>query len=210
MSERAGTVLVVDDDPSLCRALLRLLTGLGYQVETFTSPEDVLRRDFEDEPICLVLDLAMPGMDGLELQSRLTGLGLDPGIVFLSGQAEVPSSVQAMKAGAVDFLTKPIDEAALFAAISEALARHRERLSAHRAATEASSRLAQLTQRERQVAALVVRGMRNKQIAFELGITEKTVKVHRGRVMEKTRTRSTAELVQLWLLGSPGSDARQD
>jgi FixJ family two-component response regulator len=206
VSEQAATVLVVDDDPSLCRSLQRLLASAGHRVETFTSAADVLRRGFADEPACLVLDLAMPGMDGLELQSRLTELGWDPEIVFLSGHAEVPSSVQAMKAGAVDFLTKPVDEAALLSAVSEALARHRERLAAQRETAEASSRLAELTPREREVAALVVQGRRNKEIAFELGIAEKTVKVHRGRVMEKTGARSTAELVQLWLLVPPGGD----
>jgi FixJ family two-component response regulator len=208
VSESPDAVFIIDDDVSFRQSVKRLLASAGYQVEAFGSAEEFLRCEFIKEPACVLLDLAMPGMDGLTLQSRLGELGREPPIVFVSGHGEVPSSVQAMKAGAMDFLTKPVDEVVLLSAVSEALEVHRERLEARRQIAEARTRVLSLTPRENEVAALVVQGKRNKQIAFELGIAEKTVKVHRSRVMEKIGARSTVELVRLWLRVRPADDIR--
>lgn len=207
MNELQAVVFIVDDDPSLCKALGRLLDGAGYRAETFASAEEFLRRERVEGPACLLLDLSMPGMDGLALQTHLAGLDWEPSIVFLTGHGQVRTSVQAMKAGAVDFLTKPVDEAVLLSAVSDALERQRARLEQQHEQSHARARLAGLTPREREVAAFVVEGRRNKQIAFELGIAEKTVKVHRGRVMDKTGARSAAELVQLWMTAARDTDS---
>jgi len=207
VNELQAVVFIVDDDPSLCKALGRLLDGAGYRAETFASAEEFLRRERVEGPACLLLDLSMPGMDGLALQTHLAGLGWEPSIVFLTGHGQVRTSVQAMKAGAVDFLTKPVDEAVLLSAVSDALERQRARLEQQHEQSHARARLAGLTPREREVAAFVVEGRRNKQIAFELGIAEKTVKVHRGRVMDKTGARSAAELVQLWMTAARDTDS---
>ena len=207
MSEDLQTVVVVDDDAPFRRALQRLLQAVGYRVEALASATEFLERDRPDGPVCLVLDLAMPGMDGLALQSRLSALEWEPSIVFLTGHGEVRSSVQAMKGGAVDFLTKPADEADLLDAIATGLSRHRQVLAETAQTANAIGRLSSLTQREREVAALVVAGQRNKQIAFALGIAEKTAKVHRGRVMHKVGVRSVAELVRLWELARSPDEA---
>ncbi|KPK16469.1 MAG: hypothetical protein AMJ67_14445 [Betaproteobacteria bacterium SG8_41] len=190
MPEAKPTVFVVDDDDSLRRALERLLRAAGYAVEGFASAQAYLARARYHGPGCLLLDLAMPEIDGLELQARLVHDAEVLPIVFLSGQADIPASVRAIKLGAVDFLTKPADDDALLAAVGAALARRAEQL-------QGQARLAALSAREREVMYLVVQGLRNKQIAAQLGVTEKTVKVHRARVMEKTGARSLAELVRL-------------
>lgn len=210
MNELQAIVFIVDDDPSLCKALGRLLAGAGYRAETFGSAEEFLRRERVEGPACLLLDLSMPGMDGLALQTHLAGLDWEPSIVFLTGHGRIRTSVQAMKAGAVDFLTKPVDEAVLLSAVSDALERQRARLEQQHEQSRARARLAGLTPREREVAAFVVEGRRNKQIAFELGIAEKTVKVHRGRVMDKTGTRSAAELVHLWMIAARDTDSMHE
>jgi FixJ family two-component response regulator len=190
MTTAAGKVLVVDDDESVRRSLRRLLTGAAYEVEVFSSAEDFLDRANGEEPACAVLDLAMPGMDGLALQQELVTNRLPLGLVFLSGHGDIPASVAAMKHGAVDFLTKPVDEKVLLQAIETALLNARNQVAL-------SNRFSALSPRELQVMHRVVNGALNKQIAAELGIAEKTVKVHRARVMEKTGVRSLAELVQL-------------
>jgi FixJ family two-component response regulator len=190
MTTTAGKVIVVDDDESVQRSLRRLLTTAGYEVEVFSSAEEFLDRASGVEPACAVLDLAMPGMDGLALQQELVSNRLPLGLVFLSGQGDIPASVAAMKHGAVDFLTKPVDEKVLLQAIETALANARDQVAL-------SNRFASLSPREMQVMHRVVNGALNKQIAAELGIVEKTVKVHRAHVMEKTGVRSLAELVQL-------------
>lgn len=190
MAEARPTVFIIDDDDSLRRALERLLSAEGYAVEGFASAEAYLARDPHDGLGCLLLDVAMPGIDGLALQARLARDAEALPIVFLSGHADIPASVRAMKLGAVDFLTKPADDESLLAAIGAALGRHAARL-------QGQARLAALSTREREVMGFVVEGLRNKEIAARLGITEKTVKVHRARVMEKTGARSLAELVRL-------------
>lgn len=198
MPEAQPIVFIVDDDDSLRRALERLLRAEGHTVESFASAQAYLARARYDGPGCLLLDLAMPGMDGLELQQRLARDAESLPIVFLSGHANVPESVRAMKMGAVDFLTKPVDEAELLGAVRTALARRNARLHGR-------ARLAALSAREREVMRLVVTGLRNKEIAAQLGITEKTVKVHRARVMEKTGATSLPELVRLAAEDQPDS-----
>jgi FixJ family two-component response regulator len=198
VTDPPGTVFVVDDDASLRKALRRLLHAAGYRVDTFASASEFLQYPHAGGPACLVLDLAMPGMGGLELQTRLGGNGWDPAIVFLTGHGEIRTSVAAMKNGAVDFLTKPVDEAELLAAIDAGLRAHRKAIAEETEFADARRHLASLTPREREVAALLVTGLRNKQVGFELGIAEKTVKIHRSRVLAKMEAGSVAELVHLW------------
>jgi FixJ family two-component response regulator len=191
-----GLVLVVDDDASLRKALALLMQSVDLEVETFPTVAAFLAYLRPDRPACLVLDFRMPGPSGLALQETLVRSGIDLPIVFLTGHADVPSSVQAMKAGAVDLVEKPYRAQQLLEAVERALARARE-LRAARADREAVARLVvTLTSREREVMALVVAGLSNKLVADRLGASEKTVKVHRGRVMAKMRARSVADLVR--------------
>jgi FixJ family two-component response regulator len=191
-------VFVVDDDASVRKALARLIRSAGYQVNTFASAREFLDRIKADqEPGCLVLDVRMPGLSGLDLQHELQSADISLPIVFMTGHGDIPMSVRAMKAGAVDFLPKPVKDAELLRAIEQARTRAAQE---HAAATERQNilrRLETLTPRERDVMALVVRGLLNKQIAFELGTVEKTIKVHRARVMEKMQVESLAELVRI-------------
>jgi FixJ family two-component response regulator len=190
-------VLVVDDDPSVRKSLTRLLTAADYMVEAFGSAQEFLAREPHEGPCCLVLDVKMPGLTGIQLQEMLAAAGRRMSIVFVSGHADVPTSVKAMKAGAVDLLTKPVDVQDLIGAIRRAVTRDgRERISETRLA-EIRRRVELLTAREAEVFARVVTGMLNKQIGAALGIGEKTVKVHRARVMEKMQAGSVAELVRL-------------
>ncbi|MEI8243175.1 MAG: response regulator [bacterium] len=203
-----ATVHVVDDDDSVRRGLARLLRSAGLHVELFASAEEFLEhaRAAPDGGGCLILDIKMPGLDGLGLQDALGGIGCGLPIVFISGHGDVPMSVRAMKRGAVDFLTKPFDGQVLLDAVALAL-RKDQALRLQRAATaEARKREQTLTPRERDVMVRVIAGMLNKQIAAELGIEEGTIKVHRGRVMAKMGVRSVAELVRLNAAGSlPGA-----
>jgi FixJ family two-component response regulator len=190
-------VLVVDDDPSVRKSLTRLLASADYMVEAFASAGEFLAREPHEGPCCLVLDVRMPGLTGIQLQETLAATGRRMSIVFVTGHADVPTSVKAMKAGAVDLLTKPVDVKVLIAAIQRAVTRdERERTGETRLA-EVRRRVDLLTTREAEVFARVVTGMLNKQIGAVLGIGEKTVKVHRARVMEKMQAGSVAELVRL-------------
>jgi FixJ family two-component response regulator len=193
----AALVFVVDDDASVRKSLVRLIKAAGYEAESFGSVGDFLARRPYDGPCCLVLDVRMPGRTGLDLQEALRAAGQRLSIVFITGYRDVPVSVRAMKGGAVDFLTKPVDEGTLLTAIEQAVARTLADRRREARLTDIQSRIATLTPREAAVFALVVTGMLNKQIGSELGIGEKTVKVHRARVMEKMQAGSLADLVRL-------------
>jgi FixJ family two-component response regulator len=190
-------VFVIDDDAVVVKALERLLRSNGFTVETYTSPRMFLERPPYDGLACLLLDLRMPGLSGLDVQEALSRTGAPIPIIFLSAAADVPSTARAMREGAVDFLIKPVDEAQLFDAIRRACSRAVSLQQQRRAERETEGRLSRLTKREREVCDLVVRGLLNKQIAYELGTSEKTVKVHRGRVMRKLEVDSVAALVRL-------------
>jgi FixJ family two-component response regulator len=193
----ASRVFLVDDDASVRKSLARLVKAAGYEAEVFASVRDFLARAPYDGPCCLVLDVRMPGLTGLDLQDALRAAGQRLSIVFITGYRDVRVSVKAMKGGAVDFLTKPVDEETLLGAIRQAVARTLADRRQQARVTEIRRRIATLTPREAAVFALVVTGMLNKQIGSELGIAEKTVKVHRARVMEKMQAGSLAELVRL-------------
>jgi FixJ family two-component response regulator len=197
-------VFLIDDDPSVLRALERFLRSSGFRVDVFTSPAAFLERQpYTEGPGCLLLDLRMPGVSGLDLQQIMGQQGISMPIVFLSAQADVPSAARAMREGAVDFLVKPVDGPQLLESISRATALAVDLWHRSLAEEETARRLARLTKRERQVCDLVARGLLNKQIAYELGTSEKTVKVHRGRVMRKLEVESVAALVRLLLQISP-------
>jgi FixJ family two-component response regulator len=191
------TVSVVDDDPAVLKSLKRLLRSANLKVETFSSPQEFLARRDPGTPGCLVLDVAMPGLNGLELQEALAATGDEWSIVFLTGHGDIPTSVKAMKGGAADFLTKPVKADDLLKAVRSAIENDGIRRQARAEIDEIRERIATLTPREREVLAYVISGRLNKQIAGELGTVEKTVKVHRAHVMEKMRVRSVAELVRL-------------
>jgi FixJ family two-component response regulator len=188
-------VIVIDDDASMRRSMARLLQSAGYGVETLPSAEDYLKK--EPGRGCLVLDLDMPGLNGLELQAALARAHRWTPIVFVSGHGKVPDSVQAMKGGAVDFLTKPFDQREFLDAIGRAVAKDERDHKIQNERKSVENRLHLLTRRERQVLGYVVQGRLNKQIGAALHISEKTVKVHRSRVMEKMRAGSAVELVRL-------------
>ena len=192
-------VYIVDDEPDVCRGLERLLRTASYETRAFISGQEFLAAHDPDAPGCVILDfdLAAPGLDGLKVQSMLTASGCLRPVIFLTGRANIATSVTALRCGAVDFLTKPIDGDALFKAVREALEIDAANRSAAVLLKSIARRLALLTPRERQVLEHVVRGRLNKQIAADLGTVEKTIKVHRSRVMYKMGARSLAELVQL-------------
>jgi FixJ family two-component response regulator len=193
----SAQVLVVDDDASVRSALGRLLGSCGYAVTAFHNAESFLAQHDPHAYGCIILDVAMPGRNGLAVQQALEQRGNRMPIIFLTGQADVPMCAQAMRRGAFDFLTKPVDDAVLFAAVAGALQRDAELLSAWTERQVTESCLATLTAREREVLTHVIAGRLNKQIAADLGTAEKTIKVHRARGMEKMRVRSVAELVRI-------------
>ncbi len=197
MTTANAKVLVVDDDAGFRASIDRFLRSVGYAVETFDSPEKLIDRPHDDAPTCVLLDVRMPGMSGLEAQDALLRRGDAPPIVFVTAHGDVPASVQAMKKGAVDFLEKPFDEERVLEAIERSLSKDVHDRSARIAAQQARARLDRLTARERQVCDYLMAGLINKQIAAELGIAESTVKVHRSRMMEKLGIDSVVALIRL-------------
>jgi FixJ family two-component response regulator len=197
MTATTPVIFIVDDDPSVRKSLTRVMTAAGYAVEVYASARDFLTREPFVGPCCLVLDVRMPGLTGLDLQEALAGKGHRVPIVFITGHGDISMSVKAMKGGAADFLTKPFDVEKLLEAVERAVTKDVKDLGEEGRTAEVLERVKLLTPREMEVFALVVTGMLNKQIAGELGIGEKTVKVHRARVMEKMQAGSVAELVRL-------------
>ena len=195
--EEPPIVFVVDDDPSVREALSGLIRSVELRVETFCSATEFLRRGEPSGPSCLVLDVGLPDLSGLDLQRDLVATNRPTSIIFITGQGDIPMSVRAMKAGAVEFLTKPFREQELLDSIEQALARDRALLVQRAAATDLHACYGTLTPREREVMGLVVQGMLNKQIAAALGRREITVKTHRGRAMRKMGAKSVAELVRM-------------
>ena len=193
----ARTIFVVDDDKSVRNSVARLLRSAGYPVETYPSAEAFMASPHGNGPGCLVLDIRMPGSTGLDLQERLLGSNSKLAVVFITGHGDIPTSVRAIKKGAIDFLAKPFDDVDLLAAVAQALSKSTHDHAVQIETDSINTRLGALTPREREVLGLVVTGLLNKQIADQIGTTEKTVKVHRGRVMEKMQVRSLAELVQI-------------
>jgi FixJ family two-component response regulator len=195
--ESDAIIAIVDDDPSVRRGLQRLIRSVGWKVETFASAQEFLTRPRTEAPSCVALDLQLPGLSGLDLQKRMAEAGLETPIVFLTGHGNIPASVQAMKAGAIEFLTKPVDEQDLLKAIQEAIKRDRRQRQEHVEMRELRERYESLTAREQEVMQQVISGLLNKQIAAELQITEDTVKFHRGHIMRKMRADSLAGLVRM-------------
>jgi FixJ family two-component response regulator len=198
MTSSDEIVFVVDDDESVRTALKRLLKSTGHKVSTFSSAEEFFEHDhLFDVSGCLVLDIRMPGLNGLELQDQMSVAGISIPIIFITGHGNVPTSVRAIKAGAVDFLEKPFDDLVLLDAVHIAIAKDTQAKQARAKIRVINQRVASLTPREQEVFTLVVTGMLNKQVAFELGTSEKTIKVHRARVMQKMSAESFADLVRL-------------
>ena len=203
--DSAFQVFAVDDDPIVLRAIERMLRSQSIAVEGFTSPDAFLARPSYDGVACLLLDLKMPRMSGLDVQAAMIAKGISMPIIFLSAQSDVPSTVRAMRGGAVDFLEKPVDEDQLLAALERARLQSIAMRRQQQLQRDTEQRLARLTKREREVCDLVAAGLLNKQIAVELGMSEKTVKVHRGRVTRKLDVDSVAALVRLLSTRETGS-----
>jgi FixJ family two-component response regulator len=200
MASFASDIAVVDDDPDICAALRRLLGAAGHEVRTFQSAGEFLAAGREPEPGCMLIDLRLPDLNGIELYQRLRAHGSTPPVIFMSGYGDIPTSVLAMKSGAMDFLSKPASEETLMIAIENALAFDAQTRDGRTHEHEIARRFASLTPRELEVLRLVMAGRLNKQIAREMHISEKTVKVHRGHVMAKMGVRRVAQLVKFVML----------
>jgi len=198
MSEVSSTVFVVDDDTAVCRALTRLIRSAGYCVESFESAHEFMEcRPYFKDCACLVLDVGLPDINGLELQNELNAANSALPIIFITGDSDIATTVRAMKAGATDFLAKPVSDSELLPAIENALRVSSQALANRTELDGIHGRMARLTPREREVLALLVEGRPNKQVACKLGIAEKTIKVHRARVMEKMEAHSLVDLVRV-------------
>jgi len=196
-SEKTPTVFIVDDDAAIRFAMQALMDSVNLNHEIFASADEFLEKITEQRPGCLVLDIRMPGLGGLELQEELIKRGNTLPIIFITGHGDVPMAVEAMQKGAVDFIQKPFRDQELLDRIREALATDEERREEQQAHAEVAARLSRLTNREREVFDLVVTGKPNKVIAYELGVSQRTVEIHRARVMEKMQARSLADLVKM-------------
>jgi two-component system, LuxR family, response regulator FixJ len=197
VTELKPTIFIVDDDASVRKSLSRLLDSLGFAAETFASADEFLKRERYEGIGCIILDVRMPGLSGMDLQEELNKADYTLPIIFITGHGDIPMSVKAMKKGAVDFLPKPFDQKELTDALNRAIQKDRA-VKADRAATRGVlEHIGQLTPREHEILQYLITGMLNKQIAFKLGIAEKTVKIHRARVLEKLGARSVAELVRM-------------
>lgn len=197
MSESPPIVFVVDDEPAICLSLKRLVKSVGLEAQTFTSAREFLRAKRPDGPGCLVLDVRLPGLSGLDLQQELLDAKVDLPIIFITGHGDIPMSVRAIKAGAVEFLTKPFRDQDLVDAIQHGIEKHRAARQDSFKLTEFRALYDSLTPREREVFPLVASGLLNKQIAAQLGTGEKTIKVHRGQVMHKMKAESLAHLIRI-------------
>lgn len=197
MSEQRPVVYVVDDDPSIRSLLIKLIRSIGLPVEAFSSSQEFLSSTRPEGPACLVLDVRLPGLSGLELQERLVQSGVDIPAIFITGYGSISQSVRAMKAGAVDFLEKPFENQALLDAVNRALERSRVSLGHNLELREIHDRIKSLTPREHEVFVRVAAGLANKQVADELALSEKTVKIHRANVMRKMQAGTFAELVRM-------------
>jgi FixJ family two-component response regulator len=197
MANMDAVIYVVDDDLSVREAVSNLLASAGYHAEVFASTEDFLEANRPDAPSCLVLDVKLPGVSGLDFQEHLDKIGIPIPIIFITAHGDIPMTRRAMKAGAVEFLTKPFQKEELLAAIHQALERDRKRRAEQEAVSELQSRFEKLTSREREIMDLVVAGLLNKQIAADLSLSEVTVKFHRGHVMQKMQATSLPELVRM-------------
>lgn len=190
-------VLVVDDDPSVRRALVNLFESVGLRVAAFGSAPEILQSKPPEVPSCLVLDIRLPGLSGLDLQADLAKANIHTPIIFMTGHGDIPMTVRAMKSGAVDFLTKPVRDQDMLDAVQAAIQRDRKRREIEKAASNVRSRFESLTPRERDVLSLVTSGKMNKNVAAELGLAEITVKIYRGQIMRKMGAKSLAELVKM-------------
>jgi FixJ family two-component response regulator len=197
MNDARPIVFVVDDDPAVCLSMKRLIRSLGPEVQTFSSAQEFLRAKRPDAPGCLVLDVRLPDLSGLDLQKELNKANVDLPIVFVTGHADIPMSVRAMKAGAIEFLTKPFREQDLLEAIQHGIGQHRTAREQRAEVAELQQRYDSLTPREREVFLLVARGMLNKQIGDRLGASEKTIKIHRGQLIRKMKASSLPDLVRM-------------
>jgi FixJ family two-component response regulator len=195
-NKKEPLVFIVEDDPSMQRALGNLFQSVGLEIEVFGSATDMLKSKLPDVASCLVLDVRLPGLSGLDFQTELTRANVHIPIIFMSGHGDIPMSVRAMKGGAVDFLTKPFRDQDMLDAVVKAIERDRKRREADKIVASLQSLLDTLTPREREILALVSSGLLNKQIAAELGLAEITVKIHRGHIMKKMAARSLADLVR--------------
>jgi FixJ family two-component response regulator len=189
-------ILVVDDDPSVCEALSRLFRSVGLESKLFVSTAELLQHKLPEAPCCLVLDIRLPGVSGLDFQTQLAQANVHVPIIMMTGHGDIPMSVRAMKAGAVDFLTKPFRDQDMLDAVAQAIERDRKRRDSEKALAELRRLFESLTAREREIMALVTAGLMNKQVAAQLGLREITVKIHRGHVMRKMGVRSLADLVR--------------
>ena len=194
MNRSASRVFIIDDDASVCKALARLLSASGYATEVFSSANDYLEREPYAGTGCLVLDIRMPGLSGTDLQIHLNRQHNDIPVIFLTGHGDLPVGIEAMKRGAIDFLTKPVDEVSLLDAVDRALSKSQAAQREQSRVADVQARIDALTEREKEVLLAILGGARNKQIANALGISEKTVKAHRGKIMQKLNASSPAEL----------------